>query len=264
MRKYIEVLKLQFKMELGFRLDIAFTMLFTVIRILFATIVWPAVFEGQTEIAGFTLQTMLSFYVASSFIAGLDVSEGISWEVSNRIRQGTFSKFLIIPAKPETYFQFQSFGVTFLHMWFDLIATALWVIAFRIPLVVTANAAALLSAAGLTILGLVFLNQLNFFIGILAFRFLDVSTFLMVKNNLIAFLTGSMIPLALLPAWAQSAMRIFPFYYVNNLPAMLIIGRSENEIPMGFLVMGAWIAALFAVNQFSFAALRKRFDGVGV
>lgn len=264
MRKYIEVLKLQFKTEMSFRLDIAFTMLFTVIRVLFALIVWPAVFEGQTEIAGFTLPGMLSFYVVSSFIAGLDISEGIAWEMGDRIRHGTFTKFLILPCKPETYFQFQTFGASLLHLIFAFTATVLWAVLFQIPLTLTSDPAAIFSAVLMVGLGLCFMNQFNFAIGMLAFKFLDISTFLIFKNDLIAFLTGSLLPLALLPGWARGVMRFFPFYYVNNLPSMLLIGQGREETAMGFGVLLLWIAAFFFIDRVGFKALRRRYDGVGV
>ena len=264
MRKYLEVLKLQFKLEMSFRLDIFFGMLFTVLRVLFAMIVWPAVFGNQAEIGGFTLPMMLSFYVLTSFIAGLDSSEGIAWEISSRVRQGTFTKFLIIPADTETYLQAQTFGVSALYVFLSFLVSAVWVILFQIPIVITGNGAAILAAGAMVVLGLFVLNQINFLIGIMAFKLLDISTFLMLKNNLIAFLTGTYLPLSLLPLWLQNGMRVFPFYYVNNLPAMLLIGRSEDEIAMGFLVLSLWGIVLLFLNRSAFHALRKKYDGVGV
>ncbi len=264
MHKYLEVLKLQFKIEMSFRLDMFFSMLFTVLRVLFAMLVWPAVFGQQTEIGGFTLPMMLTFYVLTSFIASLDSSEGIGWEISHRIRQGTFTKFLIIPARPETYFQAQTFGVALLNIVLSFLISLIWVLLFQIPITITGSVSAIAAAIAMVILGLVVMNQINFLIGIMAFKFLDISTFLMLKNNMVAFLTGTLLPLSLLPIWLQNGMRLFPFYYVNNLPAMLLIGRSENEILTGFLVLGGWCLALVFINQRTFQALRKRYDGVGV
>jgi len=264
MRKYLEVMKLQFKIEMSFRLDMFFSMLFTVIRVAFAMIVWPAVFGEQTEIGGFTLPMMLSFYVFTSFIAGLDSSEGIAWDISYRVRQGTFTKFLIVPADAETYFQAQTFGVAMLNVILSFTVSAIWVILFQIPIVITGNLSAVFAALGMVILGLVVLNQINFLIGIMAFKFLDISTFLMLKNNLVTFLTGTYLPLALLPLWLQNGMRVFPFYYVNNLPAMLLIGRSEDEILIGYLVLSLWCLGLFFLNRGAFHVLRKKYDGVGV
>jgi ABC-type uncharacterized transport system, permease component len=264
MRKYLEVLKLQFKLEMSFRLDIFFGMLFTVLRVLFAMIVWPAVFGEQTEIGGFTLPMMLSFYVLTSFIAGLDSSEGIAWEISHRVRQGTFTKFLIIPADTETYLQAQTFGVSALYVFLSFLVSVIWVVLFQIPIVITGNIHTVFAALGMVVLGLAVLNQINFLIGIMAFKFLDISTFLMLKNNMVAFLTGTLLPLSLLPVWLQNGMRFFPFYYVNNLPAMLLIGCSEDEILTGYLVLLCWCLGLFVLNRGAFKVLRKKYDGVGV
>jgi len=69
MRKYIEIAKVTFKSQLAWRFDIAFNMLFTIIKILFAYILWSVIFKGQSEVSGFTFHAMLSYYIISSFIS---------------------------------------------------------------------------------------------------------------------------------------------------------------------------------------------------
>ena len=68
--------------------------------------------------------------------------------------------------------------------------------------------------------------QLNYFLGILAFKFQEIRMFLMIKGNIVAFITGTLVPLVLLPQGIVSAMRFFPFYYVTYLPSMLLIGKK--------------------------------------
>ena len=43
MKKYLEIGKVLFKAQLSWRFDIAFNMIFTIIKILFAYIVWGAI-----------------------------------------------------------------------------------------------------------------------------------------------------------------------------------------------------------------------------
>jgi ABC-2 type transport system permease protein len=81
MKKYMEVAKVLFKAQLAWRFDIAFNMLFTVTKILFAYILWGAVFGERMEVAGFTFDAMLSYYIISSFISQMEMSDGVSGEI---------------------------------------------------------------------------------------------------------------------------------------------------------------------------------------
>ena len=92
MRKYLEIASVHFRTQLIWRADTVFHILFTVTRIIFAFILWSAIFEGKEIISGFSFDSMLSYYIISSFLAQIELSGGISDEISVRIRNGTFSK----------------------------------------------------------------------------------------------------------------------------------------------------------------------------
>lgn len=124
---------------------------------------------------------------------------------------------------------------------------------FGVGLVITSSITAILSAVVLIILGLLFMIQLNFFLGMLAFKFLDVSPFLMIKGQIISFVTGGLIPLALFPQSIVSVMRFVPFYYVTYLPSML-----------GIVTLAIWLLAFTLLNKFSYNKMRVIYDGVGI
>ena len=53
MRKYLEIASVHFRTQLIWRADTVFHILFTVTRIIFAFILWGAIFEGKEIISGF-------------------------------------------------------------------------------------------------------------------------------------------------------------------------------------------------------------------
>lgn len=239
-------------------------MVFSITKILFAYILWGAIFDQRDTVADFTFQTMLSYYVISSFLSQIEMSEGVSRELSTRIRGGTFSKYMVIPANVQGYFLAQTAGTTAFYLIFDLLATVIWVTLFHIQLAFTTMAMLISLALGMVLLGLVFMVQFNFFLGILTFKFQNIDLFLMIKGNLLAFFTGTMVPLALLPEPIFTAMRLFPFYYVTYLPSMLLIGRNGREAIPGLLILSAWNLVFLAANKMTYNRLRVRFDGVGI
>ena len=264
MRKYLQTAILSFKAQIVWRFDTAMTMALCLFQILFAHILWGALFTGRQYIAGFTRETMMAYAVASAFLTQLDLSAGVSGEISGRMRDGTFSKYMVLPVNTQGYFLAQTAGAACYYLIFDLLASALWMLLFGVSWAVPRDAGLLLLTALMVVLGLAFMVQLNYLLGILVLKFENISIFLMIKSNLVLFLTGAMIPLALLPQGVQAACRLFPFYYVTYLPSMLIIGRCAQEAARGVVVLSLWLAGMTALNAALYERLRVRYDGVGI
>ena len=264
MRKYIEIAKLLFKAQIAYRFDVAMTVVLTVTKILFAYILWGAIFGENETVAGFTFPMMLSYYIISSFLAQIEMSDGVSGEISERIRGGTFSKYMVIPANTQGYFIAQTFGAMAFYILFIFAATIVWIFVFGIKLTITNSFLLIIAAVVMVILGLLFMIQLNYFLGILAFKFQDIGLFLMIKGNIVAFITGTLVPLVLLPSGIVSVMRFFPFYYVTYLPSMLLIGKNGSEALIGIAVLAAWLLFFTILNKLAYNKLRIVFDGVGI
>lgn len=264
MRKYFEIAKILFKAQLVYRFDVFFSALFTIAKIVFAYIVWGVVFQSNTTVAGFTLSTMLSYYVISSFLSQIEMSDGITGEISGRIRDGSFLKFMVIPSNTFLHFLWKNIGVTLFYMIFIFFAAVIWIFIFKIDFAITTDIINILSSLLLICLGLFFMVQLSYFIGILAFKFKNVWLFNMIKGNISAFVTGSLVPLVLLPMGVVTVMKFFPFYYVTYLPSMMLIGRNGDEFFIGLVVLTIYILLFIPINILTYNSYRKKYDGVGI
>lgn len=264
MKKYVAIMRLVFKAQLSWRFDIACNMLYTFTRILFATVVWGVVFRTNDTVAGFTFQGMLSYYVISAFLAELSMTNSATDEIASSIREGGFTKYLVVPVHTEGYFFSKNIGASLFHAIFLLAAMLLSMALFGISLTLTPDPRVLFGALLMELLGLLFITQLNFFIGILAFALQNVWLLNMIRQNLTAFATGAIVPLALLPEAVLAVLRFLPFYYVTYLPTMLLIGREAGPIAPGLLILSGWIALFWLLNRVCYEALRRKYDGVGV
>lgn len=264
MRKYREIMRVYLKTQLVWRADVVFHMLFTVGRILFAWLLWGMIFGERNTVADFTFHSMLSYYIVSSFLTELEMSKGISGEISARIRNGTLSNYMVMPVSMEGYFAAMEAGVVLFYLFFDLAAAGVWVFLFRIRFVFAQSAAVLLCALLMTLMGLFFMVQLNFFLGILTLKYEEISTFLMIKDNLAALVTGSIVPLVLFPEPIVQVMRMLPFYYVTYLPSMLFIGRCADEAVRGLVILGGWCLLMQGIILITWRKYRRRYDGVGI
>lgn len=264
MGKYLEVSRTYMKTQLVWRADVIFNMIFTITKILFAYLLWGMVFQYKEMVGQFTFHGMLSYYIISSFLSQLEMSEGISNEIHDRIRNGTFSKYMVIPIEIEKYFMAMEFGIVLFYIIFDFVAAVIWVFVFQIQFAFAADVLLIICAVVMTILGMIFMVQLNYFLGLLTLKYYGIGTFLMIKNNLVALVTGSIVPLALFPEMVVGIMRLLPFYYVSYLPAMLFTGMCKDEAIAGIVVIACWCLVMqFIINVVWKKYLRK-YDGVGI
>lgn len=264
MRKYIEAARVNFKAQAAWRADVVFNMIFTVSRILFAFLLWRMVFSGKEIVSGFTFHGMLSYYIVSSFLSQLEMSPGISGEIFHRIRNGTFSKYMVIPISMEGYFAAMEAGVVLFYLVFDLIAAFFWIFIFRIEFAFVTDAGILFSAFCMIVLGLLFMVQLSYYLGILTLKYQGIDTFLMIKNNLMALVTGTIVPLSLFPEAVVRVMKGLPFYYVTYLPSMLLIGRCQEEAAAGIVILACWCLAMQVIIRLTWEKYSRKYDGVGI
>lgn len=264
MRAYGEIVKIYAKSKLMWREDIFLNLLAMIMRIVFASLLWGTVFGSYDTLAGFTYQSMLAYYVIHSFLTKLDKSDQISWAVSEGIRNGSFFKYMILPARADYYFWAMDIGTMIPHFVPGVILVFGSLITLGISEAVIIDAELIFSAVIMICLGLLFMAQLNYFIGLLAFKYQDVSVFLMIKKNFLSLINGSIIPLILFPEIFTDILRWLPFYYVSYLPSMLLIGRGRMEILQGMAVLMIWNIVMKVLSEVTYEKYRVKYDGVGL
>ncbi len=264
MRKYLETVKVLFKSQLAYRFDILMNIVFSVSRIILAYVLWSAIYDKENVVAGFTFNGMMSYYIISSFMGQLNQASSTGWQISAEIRQGLFSKYMVRPMSIFGYFSAQTTGVALFYLLFNLVAAVLWSLLFGVKIVLTASLQDILLSVGLILLGLLFMMQLNYYLGILAFKFLDTGIFMMIRDNILEFVAGTFIPLTLLSENVLLVMKCFPFYYVTYLPTMVLMGRNGHEAPTGLVVLVVWNSFLWALNTATWNRLKVKYDGVGI
>lgn len=264
MRKYREIAKTYMKTQLAWRSDVIFNMIFTITKIIFAYLLWGIIFQNRSMVGDFTFHGMLSYYIVSSFLSQLDMSSGVSNEVHARIRNGTFSKYMIIPVGIERYFIAMQVGIMGFYLVFDFIAAIIWVFLFRIEFVLTKDILVIFCAIVIILFGLLFMIQLNYFLGMLTLKYQGIGTFLMIKDNIMSLVTGSIVPLVLFPEVVVKAMKFLPFYYVTYLPSMLLTGHCKEEAIPGIMVLGVWCIAMQVAIHVIWNRYISKFDGVGI
>ena len=265
MKKYIEVFRLSFKMQIVWRFDVIMTMAATIGRILAAWILWQAIFSSHITVSGFSFRAMLSYYILSSILSSVDFSRQISEEVSYLIRNGRFSGHMVTPMNPLGFFSSMTAGESAFHLGFSILAALICAMVFRINIVLTTDFFRLTLALAIIPLGLAFMAFYHFLIGVLTFKFMEIGFFMHIQGNIIAFATGSLVPLSLLPEGVLEVLRFLPFTHLIYTPVMLLCGQiSGSEGFFGLALVAAWVVIMLVIAQYAYTRLRTKYDGVGI
>lgn len=264
MKKYLEAAKVYLKVKLMWRVDLIFGFISIVMKIIFASLLWGIIFRDREMVAGFTKNSMMTYYLLSAFFAQIEISEKISGDITLGIRSGTFSKYMTVPLDADNYFLAMEAGSILPHIVLDAAAVFLIGLGFGIRINITSDITCILCALVIAFLGLLFMAQLSYFLGILTFRFEEISTFLMIKQNILALVSGSVISLALLPEMVVKCMQALPFYYTAYLPSMLLMGKNGEEAVRGVFIMLGWNLGIRLLEKIVYEKYRVKYDGAGI
>jgi len=265
MKKYLAVAAVLFKAQIVYRFNVTLTALGTVWRVIFAWILWGAIFNGRGEVGGFTLQAMLSYYLVNAFLLSMDMSWGSGREIMDRIKGGTFSKYMVIPSNPQAHFLSQSLGTSAYYGIFGVVAAIFSALVFRIYPVFTTDPLKILMAVAMFLLGLVFMNCYQIFVGLWAFKYTDVDFLFYFLPAIVSFFRGEYFPISLLPGIFANILKFFPFTHVTYTPAMLLIGRMDrNDGLIGLIVLSVWVIGAVLLNEMTYNRLRTKYEGVGI
>ncbi len=263
MRKYLEIGKISLKTQMTYRFDVYIGSLMPFIRVFLAYYLWRTLFIGKTEIGGMTFGTMLTYYILCAFIQRLEQSNGLVWEFAGEIREGRFSKYLMKPLNPLGHFLSVSLGKTLYILFFTLLTVGSLALIFRNQFVLPTSSINLFLALLIAFLGLIFMILLNYLTALLAFKFTDITGWHLLKGNIVDLLSGALLPLSILPDWIQNIMRIFPFYYMQYLPASLYLGLKSEEALTGLAIMAVWNLVLWVLAEATYNRFRRLYEGVG-
>jgi len=120
------------------------------------------------------------------------------------------------------------------------------------------------------VISLVLAFFLGFFfevaIGMLAFWFLEISSFLFIIMSLNYFLSGHMVPLDLLPDALRSVMEWLPFQYMAYFPAKVFLGTADmtrEKLAIGLAMQFGWVILFAVMSRVLYRRGLRRYSAFG-
>lgn len=229
--------------------------------ILLATyFLWRAIYQSSPEqiINGFTYSEMIIYVLMSFMVAGL-INTDIGYSVSSEVKDGSIAMNLIRPISFQMRMLFQSIGGLLYNFLVIFLGASIFITFYALQNQLTFTLFQIITF----FLSIVFGFLLNFFFmygfGLLAFKLTNMWGMSQIIGAIFNLLSGTLIPIAFFPLWAQPLFNFLPFSSMIYTPTMIYLGKlTEMEIVAALGLQLVWIVILSTISRMLWKTLIKQ------
>jgi len=255
-RRYWMLCKISFQERMEYRWNILMYMVVVLLPMLVTMYLWTAVFNSQSNLAA--TRNIITYYVAAGFL-NWRIAD-FHWIFMLNIKEGRMANFLLRPMSyPATQFWYEVGG----RIWSTILTLPVFGV---LILALGDNFQAPNSPAGwlLATLAFGFSFVLNFFLtaslGLITVWQNQPEPFFWLYNNVVRWLGGAMLPLALLPWGLGNWLQWLPFAYIYSLPVRIFQGLPASQMVQGFGVQLFWLATAGLMFRFVWRKAVQRYE----
>lgn len=256
---YLTFAMKSFQKQLAYKFEYFVGILNGLLFIFIFTSLWKAIFAHSAKEAvgtGFDREKIIVYAVYAMIIRISMTMEDN--EIGRKVRSGDISMDLIKPVNIFVMNLSECFGQTLFH-WVTRVVPILIVSLLFFNAAPPTDPANYLLAAMAWTMGYLILFMINFSVALLAFWFVEVFSFQLMKYGLITLFGGAILPIDFFPDWAQPFIAYIPFQYIYYVPTALFIGHIQGMAAIKLiLIQTAWVVLLAVICNFMWRAGKKK------
>lgn len=224
--------------------------------------IWKAVFaaSGEGTFMGFTM-TDMTIYVFLANIVGFFTGTDSTKMLAEEIREGSIIMRMIKPVNVDMSLLATEIGDKAVMSAFIFLPVMIGVEVYRYFALgyVAFNIVLFLGFVLSVILSYILSFYVNLIFGYLAFWLMNIWGFSILKESIIKFFSGSLIPLAFFPEIVRNIFEQLPFASLVYTPVMIYMGKLKGiDLAFAFGKQIAWIIVFVAVAKFMWRLAEKR------
>ncbi len=223
-RKYLTSASMEVQAAAQFRMNFFLSILVEALPLIGLLYLWIFLFDARGEMYGYSAAGVITYYIIGTAVAGWLPT--VWWEVSDNIRDGSLTRFLVLPMSYLGYYFSREMASQLVYFSMTL-AVLLPVGVLLHPYLVLAVPVNLLLFIASLLVGFCLTFMMQSCIHLLAFWFDSVTGFLSVFYLISAFLSGAFFPLDFLPEPLLRIITILPFHYLRFTPLQIYLGNLE-------------------------------------
>ena len=229
--------------------------------------IWKSVFEssGEGTFMGFSMENMVVYLFIMFLTDYLTYSDG-AFVVGEEIKEGSIAMRMVRPCSFEMCFLFQELGFQIMNASLIFVPMVTGVEIYRY--VVTGAVRFNILTFLVYIVSIILAYMINFYFnvcyGFMAFFFKNLWGTTLIKDTLVSFLSGGIIPLAFLPAGLATVLDVLPFASLRYTPVMIYMGMySAGEILWHMGLQALWLLVMFGISKLIWNSAMKRLSVQG-
>ncbi|HGC7256240.1 TPA: ABC transporter permease [Streptococcus agalactiae] len=214
---------------------------------------WKAVFDSSDQplIQGFNLFDM-TLYIVMSFVTNLLTKSDSSFMIGEEVKDGSIIMRLLRPVHFVASYLFTEIGFRWLV--FISVGLPFLIIITTLKLLLGQSFLQVCLTTLAYFLSLILAFLINFFFnicfGFSAFVFKNLWGSNLLKNSLVAFVSGSLIPLTFFPKIIAEFLSVLPFSSLIYTPVMIVIGKyNVCQMIQALLLQLFWLVVMVTLSQ---------------
>ena len=264
MKKFLTIVKAFWQRALTYRFTVLVYRIGEIGETLVLILMWSAIYGGQKNIGGLTLQEMITYILIGNFFNAI-IRNFLSSVIARDIKDGRLSMFLIKPMGYFSYILSQEIGRISLATMMSVLSSTLVIIFFINTFIWDFDVTYLLVILAMVILAFIAELLLSYLIGLIAFWTDEVDGLYATIDRIKKFFSGGYFPLNLLPIAFVQVSFALPFAYSFFVPAQLYLKKVDLSTGLkGLLIQIIWILVLYGIIKIVWNRGLKRYEGVGI
>ncbi|PEZ02908.1 hypothetical protein CN326_19130 [Bacillus sp. AFS018417] len=256
MRKYWEMLKVQIKLDASYAAWYWAGTFAIIVKLCTLYYFWTAVYENKQTVGALSLTNMLTYMVIALLLE--QYVSGVGDNLARMIKQGDIALELMKPYHLLDKLVAMDIGQKIsnsIRTTFPMLLFSIWFIGIELPQSLESFGLFIISV----ILGILIGTQLDLIIGILAFWTINVWGLRLLRDSIIQFCSGALVPLSLYPHWFQEISIFLPFQSMVYIPVSIYTGSiSGSAAYMAIATQFIWFMLIAVLARFLWAlAIRK-------
>ncbi|MDR2135086.1 MAG: ABC-2 family transporter protein [Treponema sp.] len=246
MTKYVRIVIITFITSLEYRVNFFFGLLSRFFPALIQYFLWTAVYRNSpgSVVLGYTYNQMILYTLLAVFTSNL-VSVGMAPGIAAEIKNGGYSKYLILPVNHFRYKLAEFMGDKFFNMVCIFAGMFFLCLLFALNGFFEADVARTASYLVVLIAAMLLQFMISYCISGLAFWMSEIGGVFTIVGVINAIISGGVFPLDIFGPAALAVSKLLPFYYTTYFAVNVLIGRIGGAaVTGGLVVMAVWALLL--------------------
>jgi ABC-2 type transport system permease protein len=244
--KYVSLARTTLQQAIAYRITTFFNVGLTFIWVIILYYLWRAAYSERASIAGLSWDQMRTYVVIAYGINAL-----VGWRTGTAmmaaIRTGDVVFEMVRPLNYCTTQLARALGFTVVEGGISMIFTLVIGLVFLHIQAPASVASALLFVVAL-IIGFLTKVLVVFLVSLLTFWTLNGMGLMWSQQAIMQILSGTIVPLALMPGWLQFVAKVLPLRGIVSTPLEFYLGKAGGWDAVGLIGLQAvWLAALWVV-----------------